>query len=217
VAATLAGRGYDWRRLLAIVLSHTHADHLGGLPMLVQQIHLARRTEPLNVIAPAELAGHLSLHLGLFYLFVERLGFELSIHAAEAGRPLKVGDVEVLPVSTGHLDHYREALRGLDYANACAAFAYRVTRAETRWLYSGDLGSFGDIRGHLDGCTLAVVDSTHIGQAEVFDWAALHPGTVVILSHVSPHFDVAGCRADIAKRGLGNVRVAEDGEFLQLG
>jgi ribonuclease BN (tRNA processing enzyme) len=216
VAATLAGRGYDWGRLRAVVLSHTHADHLGGLPMLIQQIHLARRAEPLTLVAPAEFAARVRDHLGLFYLFTERLGFELAVHPAEAGRPLPIGDVEIQPVPTAHLAHYRDALRGLDYFNACAAFGYRVTRAGTCWFYSGDLGSFGDIRGHLDGCRLAVIDSTHIGQAEVFDWAAAHRATLVILSHVSPHFDVVACRAEIERRRLGNARVAEDGELFEL-
>lgn len=217
VAATLAARGYNWRRLAAVVLSHTHADHLGGLPMLIQQVHLARRTEPLVVVAPGELAARMRDHLGLFYLFTERLGFDLSVQQAEAHRPIRVSDAELLPVPTRHLTHYSEALAGLDYPNLCAAFGYRVTRPASCWFYSGDLGSFSDIESQLAGCTLAVVDSTHIGQAEVFDWAAANPGTLVILSHVSPHFDVAGCRAEIERRGLGNARVAEDGELFEVG
>jgi len=45
--------GWGFRRLGAICLSHTHADHVAGLPGLLHAIANAGRTEPIDVFGPA--------------------------------------------------------------------------------------------------------------------------------------------------------------------
>jgi ribonuclease Z len=45
--------GWGFRRLGAICISHTHADHIAGLPGLLHAVANAGRTEPINVFGPA--------------------------------------------------------------------------------------------------------------------------------------------------------------------
>ncbi len=44
--------GWGFRRLGAICISHTHADHIAGLPGLLHAVANAGRTEPLDVFGP---------------------------------------------------------------------------------------------------------------------------------------------------------------------
>src|SRR5215216_4713492 len=44
--------GWGFRRLGAICLSHTHADHVAGLPGLLHAVANAGRTEPIDVFGP---------------------------------------------------------------------------------------------------------------------------------------------------------------------
>jgi len=46
------GSGWGFRRLGAICISHTHADHIAGLPGLLHAVANAGRTEPLAVFGP---------------------------------------------------------------------------------------------------------------------------------------------------------------------
>src|SRR5919107_616300 len=45
--------GWGFRRLGAICVSHTHADHIAGLPGLLHAVANAGRTEPIDVFGPA--------------------------------------------------------------------------------------------------------------------------------------------------------------------
>ena len=45
--------GWGFRRLDTICISHTHADHIGGLPGLLHAVANAGRTEPISVFGPA--------------------------------------------------------------------------------------------------------------------------------------------------------------------
>src|SRR5215208_5059163 len=45
--------GWGFRRLGAICISHTHADHVAGLPGLLHAVANAGRTEPIEVFGPA--------------------------------------------------------------------------------------------------------------------------------------------------------------------
>jgi ribonuclease Z len=44
--------GWGFRRLGAICISHTHADHIAGLPGLLHAVANAGRTEPMSVFGP---------------------------------------------------------------------------------------------------------------------------------------------------------------------
>lgn len=55
VAPRLAAAGFDPTRIHALIVTHEHADHVGGFPLLMERLWLMGRREPLPVygIAPA--------------------------------------------------------------------------------------------------------------------------------------------------------------------
>ena len=52
--------GWGFRRLGAVCISHTHADHIAGLPGLLHAVANAGRTEPISVIGPTGTADVVS-------------------------------------------------------------------------------------------------------------------------------------------------------------
>jgi ribonuclease Z len=52
--------GWGFRRLGTICISHTHADHVAGLPGLLHAVANAGRTEPISVFGPAGTADVVS-------------------------------------------------------------------------------------------------------------------------------------------------------------
>lgn len=216
VSATLARRGYDGSRLAGIVISHTHADHLGGLPMLIQQLHISGRTNDLALYAPHEFAHTAEAHLGLYYLFPEALTFELHIHSLVAGTAFSLAGCRIYPSATTHLSPYADRVRAGGHTQRCEAFAFSVEIGYERIFYSGDVGRFADIRDAMQGARYAVVDSTHIDPEEVASWAQSHSRTTVVLSHVSPKWKNE-IPSDLARRHPNaSVRLAVEGESLEF-
>ena len=216
VAATLRRRAYDWSRLLGIVITHAHADHLGGLPMLVQQLYLSRRTNPLSLYGPPEYIERFREHWGMHYLLPEAMSFEVTADSLREGEVLHAGGAHIHPYPTGHLLPARDKVSEFGYPNRCEAFALRVSTGDAAFCYSGDVNSFDDLRAALPGCGLAVIDSTHVDLDSVLEWAHEVPQTRIILSHIATDFDPARLAAGLTKSGLSNVEVAVDGLTVSL-
>src|ERR1700675_2917058 len=52
---SLAEAGISFSTIDSVLLTHGHADHTGGLPMLIQSLWLSQRAKPLPLFLPEEL------------------------------------------------------------------------------------------------------------------------------------------------------------------
>jgi ribonuclease Z len=105
----LARLGVDRDQVRAVVLTHRHADHLYGLPMLVQGLWIGKREAPLPIYGPAETLDVARKVLGLFTLNERKEMFEVEWHPVplrEGRRVLAVEGVQITatPVIHGRVD-----------------------------------------------------------------------------------------------------------------
>lgn len=211
VAATLARRNYDWSRLAGLVISHTHADHIGGIPMLFQQLHLSGRTTPLDLYAPAEYIDAYSDLLAMHYTFTKGLTFAVNTHSLQEALDFRLCGVSFSVFATRHLQAAAARGRKLGYACPGHAFAFRLVFESGTLFYSGDVASFEDIRANIAPCDVAIIDSTHVSPAEVVSWASDHAETAVYLSHVIPEFDISGLTGQLEAAGVTSIQMAPEG------
>src|SRR5690242_9606692 len=73
--------GWSFRRLSAICISHTHSDHIAGLPGLLHTVSNTGRTEPITIYGPVGLAEVVQ---GL-RVIAPQLPFPVEVRELESG------------------------------------------------------------------------------------------------------------------------------------
>lgn len=214
VATSFLRQGFDLHRLDRIIISHTHPDHVADLPLMIQHQHLSRRTAPLDIFLPAEFETVFHQMIRAMYVIPERYAFELRVRGYEPG-VLCEQPLAIEAIGNSHLKSYESDVRRLGLPNRMQSFSLRVTIGQTTLFYSGDVASFGELKPHVDGCDLLLLETSHVEIAEVKEYAAGHPGTQIVLTHLAGESE-----ADQLDRQFGelrNVQIAEDGTRVELG
>ena len=85
--------------LRAIFITHVHGDHCFGLPGLLASAGMARRQEPLEIIAPAAIEGWVRATLEMSQ---SRLPYELRFHAIETFEGWRNPQVRVEAIALSH-------------------------------------------------------------------------------------------------------------------
>lgn len=119
--------GFDPGSVEAVLVSHLHGDHFGGIPFLVLDGQFSRRERPLLVAGPPGVQARVLQAMEVLYpgsTAVQRR-FDLRFLELEAGRPAAIGSATV----TGY-----EVL----HASGAPAYALRLELGGKVIAYSGD-------------------------------------------------------------------------------
>lgn len=184
VTSSFLRSGFDPLDVDAIVISHTHADHISDLPMFIQMQYLAQREKELSIYLPAEAARPIMGYLNACYLFKEKLPFALEFRPIESGIDFFDGRVVVCPVANQHLEGYAGIIREMDYPNRMECYSFLINVDDCSIFYSSDISSLDDIEKHLDRIDLLVIETTHIDLGQLANILSRHKVGRVVLSHI---------------------------------
>jgi ribonuclease BN (tRNA processing enzyme) len=219
VAAHLARRGISPDALRAIFITHMHADHAAGLPMLMQWLQLNHRTRPLWLHLPSGAVDAFAAVLEMHCLFVDELGFDLVVQPVEGGKAYEVGDISVMALANRHLDGQAERLRRAGKQIEPQSFCYLMTVNGRRVLISGDLAQPAELVIPVAGADLAIVEMAHFTPEALGETLAATRLPRLVLTHLihtlEPVEDQICDRVRAAGFG-GEVVLARDGEEVDV-
>jgi len=188
VTRSLKARRFDWNALDAIFLSHSHADHIGGLLMLLQGLWLEGRNRPLKIHAPGHVIEPLRQLMRHGYLFDELFGFSLQFQPLHAGKTVKVGGLRLTPYSTSHLEGLWKAFHGR-YRVGFDAYSFLIEGGNRRVVHSADLGAPEDLLPLLQKpVDLLLCELAHFMPGEVFTLLRGHAIRQVAFVHLARSF-----------------------------
>jgi ribonuclease Z len=219
---SLRDRGTLICDLEAILITHGHVDHIGGIPALLQGAMLLGRTKPLTIYLPGETIAPLRGWIRALYLTEEGLGFPLQWIVWKDHEAITLEDgIAVTPHSNTHLLHCYPALPGADASRACESFSLEIRQGDFRVLFSGDLFSPAELKPILaNPVAVLVCELSHFGIKELS--AALQGAQVgsLCLVHLSEDFaeDLESLQAKIAELlpEFGDIIIPGDGESLDF-
>ncbi len=173
--------------LSEIWISHAHADHVSGLPMLLQALQVRKRTAPLTLHLPAGMRDWFEDSLDGMFMFAERRGYELVFEGITATPALR-GGVLVRPVPNTHLDRIRDL--AVAHGRMAEAWSFVLGSDAGSCLVTADIASADDVRDVLADVAVAVVDVTHVSPEELEDVAASHPAVRIVATHIGPEYEM---------------------------
>lgn len=153
----------------ALLISHTHPDHIGGFLTFMQMLKHAERQTPFDIFLPGHAIPVLKQLMDAAYLFPERLTYSYEMQALEAGRPFKIRGLKVTPFATTHLEKAR-AKSTARHPVPFQAFSFLFEDENSvRVAHTGDIGSASDLDPLLEQpLQLLVSEAAHATPGELF-------------------------------------------------
>jgi ribonuclease BN (tRNA processing enzyme) len=189
----------------AVVLSHLHGDHFGGVPFLVLDGQFARRTRPLLVAGPAGTRARLMQAMDVLFpgSSSARRGFPLEVLELEPERSQAVGPARVTAYA-------------VDHPSGAPALALRVAWDGVTVAYTGDTAWTDSLVTASRGADLLVAEAYHHDKPVPF-----HPSyrtlaerrpelsaRRLVVTHMSQDM--------LARLGELDCEWAEDGKVIEL-
>ena len=214
-AGGLIQAGIDGDTITRVVITHTHADHVAGLPMLLQGMHLAGRTRPLSIDVPPGRVQWFRDWLRGLYIFTEKWSFPFDV--LQYGDRVRgddangAGGLRILPFANGHLEKLRELAARHDVPSG--SYSLHVSGRSGSAVISSDIASLEEVSAMAAGCDLLVVESTHVSQDAIHALAAAHAELKIICTHIPPEMEdvLPGLEHRSATQTGGRILYAHDG------
>jgi ribonuclease BN (tRNA processing enzyme) len=142
--------GVDTANIDAVILSHLHGDHFGGIPfLLLDAEHLSGRSASLTVAGPPDVAERVATATEAFYpgLLADGLGFAIEYVELRAEQRENITGAIVTPGTALH-------------GGGAPAFSLRVECAGKTIAYSGDTGWTENLLRVAAGADLFICESS---------------------------------------------------------
>lgn len=198
--------GIDSAAIDAILISHLHGDHFGGIPFFILDAQLiSRREKPLTIAGPPGLTRRIREAMEVFYPGSSSVERKFAVRYIEMieGEMTKAGDLAVLPVRVIH-------------GSGAPPYALRVECAGKIIAYSGDTEWTDTLRKVAEGADLFICESyffekpmkNHISYRTLLAHRAELGYRRIILTHMGEDA--------LKRRGEIELEVAEDGMEVVL-
>lgn len=166
VSRALLDRSINYNSLDSVLISHFHPDHFSGLPHLIIEMKMSRRTKPLNLILHESLQAAARQILKSFYAFDEWLDFKLNYIPFSFNSRIEVSEgLFFTAKENAHLEKYKQYDKEGKISFASSSFLFEADNK--KFFFSGDVGRAEDLKLFADTETdYYITEISHVQKEE---------------------------------------------------
>ena len=189
----------------AILISHLHGDHFGGLPFFILDAQFSRRTRPLTIVGPPGVEARVRDAMEVLFPRSSRVErrFTTTFKELQDRTELNVGALSVVPYAVVH-------------PSGAPPFALRVAGEGKVVAYSGDTEWTGALVDAARGADVFICEAYYFDKPIKYhlDYQSLMKHRTqldckkLVVTHMSP--DMLRRRPDVG------IETAEDGKTILL-
>jgi ribonuclease BN (tRNA processing enzyme) len=205
----LKAHGLEFGHVDAVILSHLHGDHFGGLVfLLLDEQLLQRRTRPLLIAGPPTTRARLEAALDVFFpkAASNQWRFPFEIMEIEPGRPVELLGHDVLTTEVVH-------------QSGAPSTALRVSDGQKIIAYSGDTEWTDALVPVADGADLFIIECYAYARRVPghLTWEILKPRLADLRARriMATHMNSRMLEHLDEVRGAG-LEIAEDGAVVEI-
>lgn len=197
--------GVDPNSVDAILVSHLHGDHFGGIPFVLLDAYYGGRTKPLRIAGPADLEERVRQASDAFFraFAPRRLRYDLGYAVLPAAEPVALGPLEVTAFPVQHVAEV-------------SPHALRVRCGGRTVAYSGDAAwSEGLVRAAAgadlficEASSFATPNLAHLSYRDIVEHRAELACRRIVLTHLGQEV--------LDHLGEVELECADDGMALEL-
>lgn len=183
ISRALIKQGVDFGLIDSILISHFHSDHFAGLPSLLTQMKLLKRSRRLKIYVHSSETKFLNEFLKHSYLFLERFDFKIEVIPFDI--EIKIYPDEgfyFVSKSNTHLYKYKDSYSTLEQKFVSLSFV--LADENNSVIYSGDIGCIDDLFLFDEKANWFITEATHINPEDIFTLVQRTLSKQIIITHL---------------------------------
>lgn len=141
----------------AIIISHFHPDHVAGIFLAIQLLHVEKRDKPLKIFIPEQIDKFREM-LDLFYLFPENLSFNLEVFDISE---LEKIYYNIVPFQSTHLKRYAKIIRDNELENEMKSYSFVIEEGKKNMIYTSDIVNIEHLKNEIPNASYIIIDGLH--------------------------------------------------------
>lgn len=198
----------DFNSIDAVLFSHYHADHFGGIASLFTQMKLTGRTEKLKFYTHKSLVKPLIGFLNSTYLFFETAGFEVEINGFEFDKEFEItSNLTVIARQNNHIKNsHGVSTENISFVSSSFLFAV----GNKKICYTSDIGMPEDLLLFKnEKIDWLITETTHVATGSIQSAIEKLNPVKIFLTHIEEE-DETDLKNWVRKLNEDKLVLAED-------